>query len=457
MNLIAHYRQKLEALLARIGQLQAVIQAMSTLLTRVFAAGLAYIFQIYLAKSLGIENYGIFVTFWTWQVILTHTSVMGFSESAVRFLPKYATRARADFVYGFMSNGLKFILITSISTAALCGAALYFFGDLLADNMTGSAIVLAVGLPILALELYIEGVSRGLGWYRMAVVPGFILRPVIVMATLFVISLYNIPLTAELALAVTIGVTLFLICLQAVYIKIHVKRIKPTTSQSHRKRLRRYWIYAAVPLVVVTGVEELLYWSDIVILGFMMPSESVSVYFAALRCMAIAGFIHYAFMVVFAREFSLANAEGDNTELQNRVHMASTWTFWLTIPAVLVTLAAGPFLLSLFGEEFVSGQVIMSVIGIGLVGKSIVGQASNLLIVVGRERLNVMIAGYALVMNIAISVTLVPVFGIVGAAIGTALSQIVRSALLYYYCRTKIGVSVIAHFDPRKVLTAKAS
>lgn len=454
INQLGH---KARELLSRVGQLQAVIKAMSALASRILAAGLAYIFQIYLAKSLGIENYGIFVTFWTWQVILTHISVMGFSESAVRFLPRYATRRREDLTYGFMSNGLKFIITTSIATAILCGSALYFFGHLLADNMMGSAIVLAIGLPILALELYIEGVARGLGWTMMAVVPGFIVRPLIVMGTLFVISLNNIPLTAELALAVTIAVTLFLILLQAIFIKLHVKRVKPATSQNHRKRLRRYWIYAAVPLVVVTGVEELLYWSDIVILGFMMPSESVSVYFAALRCMAIAGFIHYAFMLVFAREFSLANAEGDRTELQHRVHMASTWTFWLTIPAVLVTLAAGPLLLSLFGEEFLSGQIIMAVIGLGLVGKSIVGQASNLLIVVGRERLNVLIAAYALVLNIAVSVSLVPILGILGAAVGTALSQIVRAALLYYYCRLKINVSVIAHFDPRKVLLAKVA
>ncbi len=154
--MISQLGLKAQELLSRVGQLQAVIKAMSALASRILAAGLAYIFQIYLAKSLGIENYGIFVTFWTWQVILTHVSVMGFSESAVRFLPRYATRLREDLTYGFMSNGLKFIIVTSISTAVLCGAALYFFGHLLADNMIGSAIVLAVGLPILALELYIE-------------------------------------------------------------------------------------------------------------------------------------------------------------------------------------------------------------------------------------------------------------------------------------------------------------
>ncbi|MGJ8528559.1 oligosaccharide flippase family protein [Maritalea sp.] len=455
--MIKTLRLQLQSLLARVGQLQAVIQAMSALATRILAAGLAYIFQIYLAKSLGIENYGVFVTFWTWQVILTHISVMGFSESAVRFLPKYATRMREDLVYGFMSNGLKFVLVTSFTTALLCGVALYYFSDLLADNMTGSAIVLAVGLPILALELYIEGVARGIGWYMMAIVPGFIIRPIIVMASLFVMSMNGIALTAELALATTVGVTLFLISLEAIFIKLHVKRIKPKTSLSHRKRLRKYWIYAALPLVVVTGVEELLYWSDIVILGFMVPSEDVSVYFAALKCMAIAGFIHYAFMMVFAREFSLANAEGDKTELQTRVHMASTWTFWLTIPAVLATLAAGPFLLSLFGEEFAYGQVIMLAIGIGLIGKSVVGQASNLLIVVGRERLNVLIAAYSLIINIAVSVSLVPHLGILGAAVGTATSQIIRSALLYYYCKLKINVSVAAHLDPRKVLMTKAT
>lgn len=446
---------KAAKLMSRVGHGKAVLQAMSALVSRVLAAGIAYLLQIYLAQSLGIENYGIFVTFWTWQVILTHLSVMGFSESAVRFLPRYSTRAKDDLLYGFLSHGLKFVLVTSIVTAGLCGGAIYFFGDLLADKMMGSAIVLALGLPVLALELYIEGTSRGLGWYLLGIIPGFIVRPILVMGTLFALSLNGVPLTAELALGVTIGLTVILISLQAIFIKLHVKRVKPKTSQNHRKKLRKYWIYATVPLVVVTGVDELLYWSDIVILGFMVPSEEVSVYFAAIRVMAIASFIHYAFMLVFAREFSLATAEGDKVELQSRVFMASTWTFWLTIPAVVATLLAGPFLLSLFGDAFVSGQTIMLIIGIGLIGKSVVGPASNLLIVMGREKLNVAISAYSLVINIVVSVVCVTQFGILGAAFGTAASQLVRAALLAHYCRKRVGVSVLTKFDPRTLLIAK--
>ncbi len=191
-------------LVAQLKQATAILQAMSALLARIFAAGIAYVFQIFLAQSLGIENYGVFVTFWTWQVILTHIAVLGFDESVVKYLPKYLARGRVALAYSFAQHGLKFILISSIGTSVLCGSALWGAGDLLADRMYGSAVVLAIGLPILALELYTEGLARASGRYLLGIVPGYVLRPLVSMSILFALKLANVPLTAELALAVVI-------------------------------------------------------------------------------------------------------------------------------------------------------------------------------------------------------------------------------------------------------------
>ncbi len=221
--------------------------------------------------------------------------------------------------------------------------------------------------------------------------------------------------------------------------------------------MRKYWVRAALPLVLITGVEELLYWSDVVLLGFLVPSAEVSIYFAALRVMAITSFIHYAFMFVFAREFAVTNADGNKAELQQRVTMASSWTFWLTVPAVLAIWVAGPLLLSLFGPVFLDGQVIMFAIGIGILGKAFVGPAANLLIVTNHARQNVNVALVALITNVIISVVLIQMIGILGAAIGTALSQILRTILLAIVCKRQLQILPAAKLNPFTLRNAGAN
>jgi O-antigen/teichoic acid export membrane protein len=447
-------RALISGLLARLGQGAAIGQAMSALMSRTLAAGLAYLFQIYLANVLKIDAYGIFVSFWTWQLILSNILVLGYQESAVRFLPRYATRNQQQHLQSFVREGAKNVLIASSLVGVFGFAAIWQFGDQLNEAYFGPALVLVLGMPIIAMEVYLEGVNRGLGWYLLSIVPSYILRPIAVVAVMFGLSQTGWVLDAQTALAVMVAVTLILLVGQTL---IMLRRMRPQGAPKKRKsarekRLRRAWILATLPLVVVSGIDEMLYWSDILVLGFLAEPADVSVYFAAIRCMAFATFIHYGFMLVFAREFSLANAGGDLSELRSRISMASTWTFWLTIPAVVMIVAAGPILLSFFGEAFAEGIVVMVVIGIGIIGKSAVGPASNLLIVLGKEKRDVMISAISLVANVLISIALVPVIGILGAALGTAASQLVRALLLARYCRMRLDLNVTTHLDPRVVL-----
>ncbi len=453
--MVSLLKSKLAPLLDRLGQGAAIGQAMSALLSRTFAAGLAYLFQIYLAHALKIDAYGIFVSFWTWQLIISNLVVLGYQESAVRFLPRYHARGQEHLLQSFVHHGAKVVVIASLLVAGIGAALLWSFGDQFDKSYMLPALVLAFGLPIIAIEVYLEGVNRGLGWYLLSIVPSYIIRPIAVVATMYVLGQSGMELNAQLALGVMVGVTAVLIIGQCL---IMVKKIKPKTApktKSKHKRLRRAWLWATLPLVIVSGVDEMLYWSDIVVLGFLAEPADVSIYFAAIRCMAFASFIHYGFMLVFAREFSLANADGDLTELRSRISMASTWTFWLTIPAVILIVAAGPVLLSFFGEAFGEGIVVMIVIGIGTIGKSAVGPASNLLIVLGKEKRDVTFSAVSLVANILISILLVPLMGILGAAIGTAASQIVRALLLARYCRQKLELDVTTSLNPRTLLKPK--
>jgi O-antigen/teichoic acid export membrane protein len=136
----------------------------------------------------------------------------------------------------------------------------------------------------------------------------------------------------------------------------------------------------------------------------------------------------------------------DKKELQNRITSATRWTFWMTVPAVCLTFAAGYPLLYLFGPEFVSGITIMAVLGLGLIARSSVGQASELLIVLGHQYANLAVSSGGLAFNIVFSIYLIPIYGILGAAIATSITFTLRAMALTIITKKLTGLWVFTDF-----------
>ena len=419
--------------------------AASAMAVRILAAVLAYGVQIFIVRFLAMEEYGIYVTLLTWLIIAKFIAVFGFSESSLRFLPRYTERKQYHWAIGFLKTGYWFSTLGAVFVS-ICGlCAIWLLSDIISENYFLALIVIASGLPIMALELYLEGVSRSFGWYMLTIVPGYAIRPVLIAAGIFIVSGLGYELNAAIVLAIAILITAGIVITQSAII---LSRIKKQFGSLKGSRPRKVWVTSSLPLVLSTGVDELYYWSDILILGFMVPAPEVAIYFAAQRSMSLASFIQYAFMMVSTREFSLASAMRDKIALQQRVASATRWTFWMTVPAVAITFVAGYPLLRLFGPEFLSGLPIMGVLGFGLIIRASVGQASDLLIVLGHQYANMAVSAAGLMFNIIMSIVLIPYYGIMGAALATSITFALRSVALTIITKKLTGLWVFTSFPP---------
>lgn len=443
--MLSKAKDKISSLLAENKHLA---DAATAVLVRVLAAVLAYGVQVFLARVLGMGEYGVYVTLWTWLGIATHIAVFGFSESSIRFIPRYTERTQFHWAAGFLKTGYWVVSVGAVLIAALSLAFLSYYGDVLPDRFYIPVVVLAIGLPFFALELYLEGVSRSFGWYLLTMLPTYVIRPLLIAVGVLLLSSlgYDVDAATVLGLAVVITAMTVLVLSTMIYL-----RVRKQFDMSHRDVLKsntqRLWVRASLPLLFIVTLDELYFWSDILILGFLVPSEEVSVYFAALRAMSLASFIQYAFMLVSSREFSLANAMRDKEELQRRISQAVNWSFWLTVPAVLLTFSMGYPLLWMFGEGFTAGLPVMGVLGIAFIIRASVGQAAELLVVLGYQRVNLLVSLCGLVLNVVLSVIMVPMYGVIGAAIATAISFIVRAFVLSISIRRLTGLRVAPGFS----------
>ena len=216
--------QTLERLILLLRSRKNLADAALTLVVRILAAVLAYGVQVFLARTLALDEYGVYVTMWTWLIIANHLAVFGFSDSSLRFLPRYSERKQYNWAVGFLKTGYLF---STIGAAALgiCGFLfLWVYGDALPPQYLMPSMVLALGLPIMALELYLEGVSRAFGWYMLTVVPAYVMRPLLIALGVLIAYLLGYTPDATMVLALAVAITSAIVVAQSLIIRSRIKK-----------------------------------------------------------------------------------------------------------------------------------------------------------------------------------------------------------------------------------------
>ncbi len=398
--------------------------ALVSISVRIAAAFVGLGLQILLARLMALEDYGIYVILWTWVSVVGQIGVLGFYDSAARFIPRYGWREKHAHLTGYLATGFRAVILGSGLLALFAIVFLLVMPGLVDPAFLLPIGVLALGFPVLSLETYVTGVARGFGWYALSTVPGFILRPVLVMAGVGLARLSGIPLDAVTVLALVVLSSIIVLVAQALLLRARLpKKATPAIMTPER---RRFWLLASVLMMPAMTAEELFVWIDVLILGFLVSPDQASLYFAAQRSLSLAAFVQYGFMLVAARGFSLSLASADRAGLQARITRSTNATFWLTIPSVALTLAAGYPLLHLFGEAFVAAYPCLVLLGLAYVIRAATGQAAELLVVQGRYRLSLAIVSLSVAVCVAAMLVLVPLWGITGAAFAMVLVQIVR-------------------------------
>ena len=124
------------------------------------------------------------------------------------------------------------------------------------------------------------------------------------------------------------------------------------------------------------------------------------------------------------------------------------WAFWPALVVGLVMLAAGQFLLGMFGPGFTSGYTVMVILFFGILAKASVGPGEVLLTMAGQQMLCVKLYAVALAVNIGLNILLLPLYGIEGAALAAAGAMAVEAVLLHVAVRRKLNIVLFAFARP---------
>lgn len=399
-------------------------------------AGLILLSEIIAARLLGVGEFGIYSMVAAWIYVLVLLGALGYNHALLRFVPAYSVHGDWASLRGVIRHanawaGLAVLLIT------LCGAGLLWVLPLDSAVVYPFAVAL-LALPFQVLSSLRQAVLRGMNSIGRALLPDYVLRPLVFIGLLLVAAWgYGQVIDALTAFSFNLAAVLTAFMIgwywQHKTLPVNLKQFAPLYHD-------REWLRTAAPLWLLVGLTLISNRIDVIMLGMLSNKENVGVYTAASRVADVIVFGLVSANAVAAPMISRLHATGCREELQKMVRLTAKGIFCFTVPIALVVLIFGQWILGFFGREFIQGYEVLAILVAGQLVNALAGPVGSLLTMTGYQVQAAKMTAVAALLNLLLNLGLIPQLGIIGAAIATAVGIATWNLLMLRFVRKKLSL-----------------
>ena len=386
------------------------------------------------AKMLGADSYGIWAQITVIISLLSPLALMGLHMAFLRFLA--AENDGAVIREGFYS----IIFLVGLTGLAI-SLAVYLLSDVLAAAFlggsqaasfvrAGSFLILFTAVDMVATfyfrisretgiyaaltlfnsfgRLTLVLVLLGLGFGLMGVIGGFII------VTLLELLIALVLIVRRIGFAVP----------EFTYMKTYLKYSAPIT-----------------PNALIRWITES---SDRFIIGFFLGVTAVGIYSAGYVIGGLVFQVMHPIQVILFPELSRLYDRLEMESVRLYLGIAMKYFLLVAIPAVAgLSVLAGPILDLFTTPEFAPGAVVIPFIALSGLLAGVYQIVINVTHLVKKNQFNLFIHVLAAVSNVALNILLIPLVGIVGAAIATLISYTITAvvAILFAFRYIQFEIS----------------
>jgi O-antigen/teichoic acid export membrane protein len=384
---------------------------------KIIRIGLGLFITVWLARYLGPEQFGMLNYAISFVALFGILSSLGLSNLATRELlnnPK-------DSQY---IMGTSFVLHL-IGALVLIPLAVFSVSIVRPDSEIIFIMALIISFtfflkPFSVIQYWFESHVQAKNTATVAVITGFI--SVLIKAILIWIEA---PLII-FAWVVLVESILFAFGLITMYLS---KSNKISTWKVSFEKAK-YLLKEAYPLILAGAVYVFLTRIDQVMLGSMIGDNSVGIYAAAVKLSE--GWIFIPGIIATSLFPAMLNARKKDYSLylQRAQHLLNLMALLGVVVAIVTMFIASPFVNLIFGEYYEESSLVLVIHIWGMVFTAISIISFRYFLSEGLQIYSFYRAFAGLILNILLNYFLIPIYGAVGAAIATVISQMVAVWIL---------------------------
>jgi len=417
--------------------LEVINGAAVALLLKVLGAGLTFLFNLMLARTLGAEGAGLYFLALTVTTIATVFGRMGLDNTVLRFTAANASVDDWAAVKGVYKKGMKLALIAS----------------------SVSALVVFALAPFLAEKVFQKPeLVSPMRWMSLAVVPmTFVMLHAEALKGLkrirdsfivFGVGVPAISLTAFLLIGASYGVNgaIWAYALGAIFTALLGVILWYFATPQLRKVSTSFRINdllkSSIPLFWVASLNMMINWTATFALGVWGTQEDVGIFSMASRTALLTSLILTSVNSVSAPKFAELYNKKDINALGVTARSSAKLMTLIASPLLLLFLVAPQWVMGMYGEEFKEGGLLLAIMSIGQFINVVSGSVGYLLIMSGNEGIVKNIVLFIAVLSTILNFIFIYNYGAIGAAIGMSISLSVQNVISVYFVRLRLKINM---------------
>ncbi len=393
---------------------------MAQVLTKI----IGFFYTLFLAKSLGVESFGLYTVALAYFSIISSISDFGFNRYLIREVAKNKLK-----VYELFCNiGMFRLTITSV-IFGIFAISLYLFDP---DKLRTSLILLAV-LAILpqSIALTLDGVFIALQKFQFSVIALLLASLANALIGLFLINkgFGNAGAINALTISQLIyGISLFTIL--GFSKGLHFSRVELSIIKKA--------LIGGLPYSLL-GILGLIYFRiDAILLSYIKGSFETGLYGAAYRVLEVIVFIPSALGTALFP--TLSRMHDNKSQKIKEIYFKSVGiTAVISILIVLGYLTILPFIIRIFLQDYLKSLEAIRILSLAIpfmflhmVSASFVLSSERYL------RGIILLSIIPVTFNILMNLSFIPIYGFIGASWVTVLSDILSFVLIFIFIKKNI-------------------
>jgi O-antigen/teichoic acid export membrane protein len=387
---------------------------------------LGFVFVATLLRLLPQEQYGIYSAVLLSTGIASTCAIFGLNTATTRY---FALLSEQDEASSWVAARKIFLLsiIFSVASTAVFLIISPFLSIYFTKGESWTWIFYLGGAYLLlsSLAAVSQGVIQGMKKYGLLAKIIFVSR---IVMTVFAVAVLEVEHNIAWAIVSWLVYNVLILGLSLYFTAPKMIRAKGSFDYS---RIMKY----TVPLGVAGIITVLSSSADQVVVGGYLTPVSLGVYNAAITVSGVLGIVLLTSLTTAL--LPEAASSSIQTTIANGFRLAIRFAMLGLLPASFLMAAVAPQLLSLFtgGRGYLAGAGSLELISLFYIFSAVQTISLTMLQAIGKTKQVMIVGAIAATTDVLLAISLVPMFGIIGAAASKAAVFLIGSLISIYLLR----------------------